>query len=363
MAIYMLTAKIIGRSAGGNAVAAAAYRSGEALEGERWVFRPDESEPQQDAAQGVHAVAAAAYRAGEKLDARQSRAQAQKGTWEQVPTTFDYTRKEAVVESFIITPEGAPDWTRDRATLWQTVEQSEKRKDSQLARELIVSLPRELTLRANAELVRDFVTRELVSRGMIADVSIHNPMASDGKSNPHAHILLTMRDINQGGFGFDKKRRDWNAAFGNTKGQGSKGGVTASEGLQSLRERWADALNGKLVEAGSTERVSHLSNEAQGIDRKPQPKMGKHWHGRTQLSPLLMAERGAVQYRNAKRAYMRPSAVAARKQSAAMSVEDFYELDNELRQGLYQNAPPELAGWQHTGKLQEVEQHREEWER
>ena len=324
MAIYMLSAKIIGRSSGGNAVAAAAYRSGEKLEGERYELDED----------------------GKAL---------------RTAETFDYTRKGGVVESLILAPEGAPEWTRDRATLWHTVETTERRKDSQLAREMIVSLPRELTLKASAELVRDFVSRELVSRGMIADVSIHNPMASDGKSNPHAHILLTMRDLSEDGSGFDKKRRDWNAAFGNTKGQGSKGGVTASEGLQALRERWAQALNGKLAQAGVTERVSHLSNEAQGIDREPQPKMGKHWHGSTELAPKVAQLRDEIRIENSKRRYL-ASPVSAKRRSQATTIAQNYALDWELLNGLYggQTAEPPRHEWQaHASPLEqgrEIEQ-------
>ena len=104
---------------------------------------------------------------------------------------FDYTNKGAVVDSFIVAPQNASETLTERQSLWQAVEQGERRKDAQLAREMILALPRELTLQANAELVREFVTGELVSRGMIADVAIHNPMASDGKSNPHAHVMLT----------------------------------------------------------------------------------------------------------------------------------------------------------------------------
>lgn len=282
MAIYMLSAKIIGRSTGGNAVAAAAYRSGEKLHD------------------------------GEK--------------------THDYTRKQAVVESFILAPSGAQEWATDRAELWSTVEQTERRKDSQLAREIIISLPRELSLKAGAEVVKDFVTRELVSRGMVADVSIHNPMAGDGKSNPHAHIMLTMRGLE--GEGFGKKCREWNAAFGNTKGKGKQGGVTASEGLQALRERWADSVNNALDEADSDARISHLSNEAQGLDRVPQPKVGKAWHSQSPLAAVAHARRDDVRSENLQRRYSAAPATAKRR-SQATTIAQNYAVDAELLEGLY----------------------------
>ena len=317
MAIYMLSAKIIGRSTGGNAVAAAAYRSGDRLEGERCTVGDD-------------------------------------GKMTRKAEVFDYTRKGAVVDSFIIAPENASKALRERQTLWQSVEQGERRKDAQLAREIVLSLPRELTLQANAELVREFVSTELVSRGMIADVSIHNPMASDGKSNPHAHVMLTMRELSADGDSFGKKAREWNAAFGNTAGQGSKGGVTASDGLQSLRARWADAINGKLAASGVLERVSHLSNEAQGLEREPQPKLGKHWHGNTDHAGDAHRQREAVRAANARGNYLRSrrGALATGKRNQAKEIADIADTEAALKRGYYRSAdisPPDaLERWQYA---------------
>ncbi len=281
MAIYRLEARIIGRSTGGNAVAAAAYRSGEKLKGERCEVNPET------------------------------------GKLERAPETFDYTRKQAVVESFILAPNGAQEWVTDRAQLWQKVEAQEKRKDSQLSREFIVSLPRELTLKASAELVRDFVTRELVSRGMVADVSIHNPMAGDGKSNPHAHIMTTMRDLD--GDGFSRlKRRDWNAAFGNTEGKGKKGGVTDTKGLVSLRERWADSVNHALEDADSSARVDHRSLKDQGLNLEPQKKIGIHGKGRGGWQRQHIEQMNeSIKDRNEVRQYFQPQSYSRRRSAAA----------------------------------------------
>lgn len=283
MAIYMLSAKIIGRSTGGNAVAAAAYRSAEKLHD------------------------------GEK--------------------THDYTRKKAVVDSFIIAPKGAGEWATDREQLWLAVEQKENRKDSQLAREIIVSLPRELSLKAGAEVVKEFVTSELVSRGMVADVSIHNPMAGDGKSNPHAHIMLTMRELD--GEEFGKKCREWNAAFGNTKGKGKQGGVTASDGLQSLRERWAVSVNNALDEADSNTRVDHRSLKDQGLNLEPQKKIGIHGKGRGgwQHQHITNLNEG-IKDRNEVRAYLTPRSGSSNRRTAGAKRASWVA-DAEMMQAFY----------------------------
>ena len=99
----------------------------------------------------------------------------------------------------------------DRQRLWNQVEAAEHRKDAQVAREVEVGLPIELSKNEQVELLRDFVKREFVSRGMVADFSLH----LDNPENPHAHILLTTRDLTSEGFG--QKNRGWNRparAFG-----------------------------------------------------------------------------------------------------------------------------------------------------
>ena len=191
------------------------------------------------------AVAAAAYRSGEKLyDKRQDK-------------TLYYTRKQHVHHVEILAPGHAPDWVEDREALWNNVEAVEKRKDAQVAREIEVALPRELSGTARKTLVRDFVKNELVSQGMVADVAIHTSNARDGETNPHAHILLPTREITEQGFG--KKNRNWNR----------------KDSLQYWRARWADYSNRYLREANSNARIDHRTLEAQGIDRTPTKHLGK----------------------------------------------------------------------------------------
>ena len=119
-------------------------------------------------AKGQSAVAGAAYRSGSKLY------EASTGI------THDYTFKQGVEHSEILAPEDAPAWVFDRSTLWNTVEESEKRKDAQVAREIEVGLPIELKDKEQVALLRDFVNREFVAKGMVADIGIHR----DNPNNP-----------------------------------------------------------------------------------------------------------------------------------------------------------------------------------
>lgn len=136
-------------------------------------------------------------------------------------------------------------------------EVAEKRKDAQVAREIEISLPRELSHEQRVELVRAFVKQEFVERGMVADIAIHCPLASDGKEQPHAHIMLTMRPLKPDGSGFGNKERAWNERIL----------------LERWREQWALLVNRALADANSGERIDHRTLKAQGIPREPLPHM------------------------------------------------------------------------------------------
>jgi len=208
MAIFRLSATVVKRAAGRSIVAAAAYRSGTLLQDER------------------------------------------------LGLTADYTRRKSVLHEDILAPDDAPAWMRDRAKLWNGVETSEKRKDAQLAREVQVALPHELNREQWVELLHHFVREEFVSRGMVADVAIHGPDRQADERNFHAHITLTMREIEGDHFG--KKCRDWND----------------TELLTHWRQDWAERVNRALEQNGHEARIDHRSLEAQGIDREAQPKLG-----------------------------------------------------------------------------------------
>ncbi|WP_407865442.1 Ti-type conjugative transfer relaxase TraA [Phyllobacterium phragmitis] len=208
MAIYHLHVKIIGRKAGSSAVASAAYRSASRLRDDR-------------------------------LD-----------------RSHDFSAKRGVIHSEIMLPGNAPEAWSDRERLWNDVEAFEIRKDAQLAREVEFALPREMTERQGIELARDFVQTEFVNKGMIADLNVHWDIGEDGQPKPHAHVMLTMRSVDENGFG--QKVRDWNR----------------TEMVERWRERWADHVNERLAELDIDARIDHRSLEEQGIGLEPQSQIG-----------------------------------------------------------------------------------------
>ena len=217
VALYRLEAKVFNRKSGPSAVAAAAYRAGACLKNEvtgethdyrRRGRRPPESAPR---------------------------------------------RGEQIVSAVgILAPAGAPSWATDRAALWNAVERAEKRSDAQTAREVQVSLPVELSRDQQLALVRKFAQANFVDQGMVADCCFH---ALD-THNPHAHIMLTMREI--GPDGFSKKQRAWN-----NRGL-----------LREWRKYWETEVNAALADAGIEARVDCRSRAAQGLPGAPQPKVG-----------------------------------------------------------------------------------------
>ncbi|MFZ5825344.1 MAG: MobQ family relaxase [Bacillota bacterium] len=206
MAIFYMNAQIIGRSAGRTATGAAAYRAGERIVDER------------------------------------------------TGQVFDYTRRRGERESAIYAPAGSPSWVQDRAQLWNAAEKAERRADAQVAREIVVAFPKELGKEQQRELIASYVQEQFVTRGMVADVAIHhNP------GNPHAHIMLTMREMGSEGLA-SKKNREWNKP----------------EMLEKWREGWATHANRALERAGREERIDHRSLAEQGSERLPQVHLGPH---------------------------------------------------------------------------------------
>ena len=183
--------------------------------------------------QGRSATAAIAYRVAERIEDRRT------------GLTFDYAARGGVDHTETLAPDHAPDWVRDRSELWNRVEESETRKNSQVAREVRVALPAELTHAQRVELVRDFAQEQFVGSGMIADIALHAPGRDGDDRNHHAHILLTTREI--GPEGFTTKNRDWNKV----------------EVLEGWREAWARDANTALERAGIEDRVDHRTLEAQ----------------------------------------------------------------------------------------------------
>ena len=195
---------------------------------------------------GRSSTAAAAYRAAEKIHDERS------------GQSHDYTRKQGVSHSEIITPSNAPDWTHDRSKLWNAVEQAEKRLDAQLAREIIVALPHELSEEQRLNLVREYIKDQFTSQGMIADFAIHAPNKEGDERNHHAHILLTMRDITPEGFG--NKNRQWNL----------------KANVYKWRQGWEQHSNHVLEQAGLDCRIDSRSLADKGLNQEPRQHLGVH---------------------------------------------------------------------------------------
>lgn len=193
--------------------------------------------------EGRSVVAMAAYRSGQRLhDARTER-------------FADYSNRRGVAFSEILAPEGSAPWLTDRQTLWNAVEHGEVRKDAQLAREINMALPCELTDEQRIELVRTFVQEQFVSRGMVADVAIHRPVREKGENprNHHAHILLTLRQGTPAGLR-PVKTREWNGR-----------GV-----LDGWRAAWTAHQNDMLRAYGHRSRVDHRTLVAQRAEAMAQ---------------------------------------------------------------------------------------------
>lgn len=274
MAIYHMQAKIVSRGKGRSAVAASAYMSCSSVTNEY---------------DGVH---------------------------------HDYTRKKGLVWEQVFLPENAPVEWQDRAILWNAVEDAEKSKDSRLAREFVVALPRELNADQQIALLTEYIQQQFVADGMCADVGIHDP--DPPGHNPHAHILLTIRPLDEHGKWQYKTEKEYLCIRGD-----EERGFTASEFLQAQdegwekqypylvgkkkvymttadgeaqglkraskhpksttygrqnpiterwnsesqlilwRSAWADIVNLHLERVGSTERVDHRSHAERGLDEQP----------------------------------------------------------------------------------------------
>ena len=272
MAIYHLEAKVVSRGAGRSAVAASAYLSCSRLYNDY---------------DGIQ---------------------------------HDYTKKQGLVWQQVFLPEYAPQEWQDREKLWNAVEEVETAKDSRLAREFVVALPIELSREQQIELLQDFIREQFVSDGMCADAAIHD---TDGH-NPHAHILLTVRPLDEQGKWQYKTEKEYlcmrngeergftAAEFKSAQNDGwekqypykvgkKKVYMTPSaaeaqeliradkhpkstrygrqnpiserwnseEQLVSWRVAWADVTNRYLESAGREERIDHRSNAARGLDEIP----------------------------------------------------------------------------------------------
>ena len=218
--------------------------------------------------QGRSAVAAAAYRSGQKLT----------NEWDGI--THDYTKKGGVVHSEIILPAHAPSEFSDRSTLWNSVEKTEKSRNAQLAREIEIALPAEIDRRSQIQLVSKYVQDIFVSAGMCADFSIHDK----GDGNPHAHIMLTLRPLNERGEWGAKCRKEYDLDGRGQRIRLSGGGFKSHRvnvtdwndpgKAEEWRAQWARYVNAMLEFRNLPQRVDHRSYVRQGIEQIPTVHMG-----------------------------------------------------------------------------------------
>ena len=298
MAIYHLNVKIIGRNSGRSSVAATAYRSGDTLTNE----------------------------------------------WDGL--THDYSKKQWIEHSEIMLPDNAPESFQDRGTLWNAVEMAEKSGAAQLAREIEIALPLELNQSQHLDLVRSYIQKNFTDKGMCADFSIHNPPVTNGRGipidaygtptnapnkmtfqNPHAHIMLTMRPLNDRGewmaksqlnylcrkdneeksipssdikeaeaegwqkqyqYQIGKKKvwltkeaaeqKDLKRVSKAPKSEKIQNEITADwnskDSLFRWRESWAAMCNQSLKENGINQQIDHRSYEEQGVNQIATVHMG-----------------------------------------------------------------------------------------
>ena len=214
------------------------------------------------------AVASAAYQSGERLFSEYDQKQKY------------YSHKSEIVHTEIMLPPHAPPAYADRNTLWNAAEAIEKQWNSQLARRIVLAIPREIPPEQHADLIRDYCREFFVSKGMIADFAIHDK----GNGNPHAHILLTMRAMDENGKWLPKSRKVYDLDENGERIRLPSGSWKSHKEDtvdwndqkygEIWRQGWAATANRYLEANGRPERLDLRSYERQGLDKIPTVHMG-----------------------------------------------------------------------------------------
>ena len=218
---------------------------------------------------GRSPVAKSAYISGEKIKS------------EYYNDSYDYRNKQGIVDKGILLPDNAPKEYEDRKILWNSLEEFEKQKNAQLARDFTIALPKELTDEERKELLLRFVKENFVKEGMIVDYAIHEKSDS---LNYHAHVLTTMRPLNSDGSWGAKAKKEY-INDENGKPLYTKGGNRKSRKVnltnwndkgnaEKWRKNYSDLCNEYLERGGYKKRVDHRSYERQGLDILPEEHMG-----------------------------------------------------------------------------------------
>ena len=194
--------------------------------------------------------------------------------------THDYTRKGGIIHTEIMLPAHAPPEFSDRSTLWNSVEEIEKSGNAQLAREIEVALPVELSPAEQLALVRAYVKDNFVAAGMCADFAIHDK----GTGNPHTHIMLTIRPLREDGKWGAKCHKVYDLDSQGNRIPDGKGGWkshredttdwNSRKNAEKWRAAWAAYANRALETAGRPERIDHRSYKRQGVEKIPSIHMG-----------------------------------------------------------------------------------------
>lgn len=220
---------------------------------------------------GKSAVASAAYISGEKI----------KNEWDGV--THDYTKKQGVISKEIYLPDHAPEEYKDRKTLWNSVELFEKNSNAQLARNFIISLPKELSIEENKKMIEEYIQNNFVKEGMIVDLAIHDE-SKEGNQNIHAHIMTIVRPINEDGTWGQKSKKEYildekgeKVLNKNGKPKIRKVELTSwndKGNVEKWRESFSNLCNEYLAKNDIEKRVDHRSFKRQGIKQIPTIHLG-----------------------------------------------------------------------------------------
>lgn len=282
---------------------------------------------------GRSAVASSAYRSGEKLEDKET------------GITHDYTNKGGVIYNEVMLPDHAPEEYKNRSTLWNEVEKIEKRSDAQLAREVEVALPKELTRQEQIEVVREYAKTNFVDKGMCADWALHDK----GDGNPHAHIMLTTRPIKENGEWGEKQKSGYKLDE-----QGQKiPTIDANTGEQKIgarnrkvweretvpttdwndqsraeewRANWAKECNKHLSQ---DKQIDHRSYERQGKEQIPTIHEGyqaRQMEKDGKVSDLCQTNRDIKEYNNLNQELSR---LGALRQSVLQQLENIREKAKE----------------------------------
>ena len=200
----------------------------------------------------------------------------------------DYTKKQGLAWQEVFLPEYAPQEWRDREKLWNAVEEVETAKDSRLAREFVVALPIELSREEQIELLQEFIREQLVSDGMCANAAIHD---TDGH-NPHAHILLTVRPLDEKGKWQYKTEKEYLCVKG-----GEERGFTAAEFKQAQADGWEKQYQYKVGKKKVY--MAPSAAQAQGYERVSKYPKSTKYGRKNPISERWNSEEQLVQWRKA----------------------------------------------------------------